>query len=326
MSRYGELSIHRWMLRDQGRNEAYRRALEHVVRPGDVVLDVGAGTGILSIFAASSGARKVYAVERTQVADVARRMVEQNGHAERIDIIQCDIEDLVAPEKVDVIVSEWMGGFGVDENMLAPLVMARDRWLKPGGKIVPGRVTAWLAPASISEFDEEIAYWRSRPHGVDTSVIATMTAYETFHTQTRLTLDELIAAPQVMWSHDPYTCSLEEADRPFTAKLTFEAARAGMISGFIAWFTAEMGDGGTLTNAVGAPDTHWGRTWFPLDRAIGVAAGESFGCELHCDPSSQGSCEFYWSVKMANRPLEEHDTRRARRERAISRSPSDEGR
>jgi predicted RNA methylase len=98
MSRYGELSIHRWMLRDQRRNEAYQRALQHVVRPGDVVLDVGAGTGILSIFAASSGARKVYAVERTEVTDVARRMVEHNGHAERIEIIQCDIEDLAVPD------------------------------------------------------------------------------------------------------------------------------------------------------------------------------------------------------------------------------------
>src|SRR5687767_15956726 len=129
MSRYGELSIHRWMLRDERRNEAYQRALEHVVRPGDVVLDVGAGTGILSIFAAQSGARKVYAVERTQVADVARRMVERNGYTERIDVIQSDLEDVAVPEKVDVIVSEWMGGLGVDENMLAPLVMARDRWL-----------------------------------------------------------------------------------------------------------------------------------------------------------------------------------------------------
>ena len=317
MSRYGELSIHRWMLRDQRRNEAYQRALEHVVRPGDVVLDFGAGTGILSIFAASSGARKVYAVERTEIADLARRMVEHNGHAERIDIIQCDVEDLALPEKVDVIVSEWMGGFGVDENMLAPLVMARDRWLKPGGKIVPGRVSASVAPASIPDFDEAIAYWRSRPHGVDTSVIATMTTHETFHTQTPLTPDALVAAPQVMWSHDPYTCSLEEADRPFTAKLTFEAARAGMISGFVAWFTAEMGDGDTLTNAVGAPGTHWGRTVFPVDRAIEVAAGETFGFELHCDPSSQGSCEFYWSVKTASRPLEEHDTRRARRDRTL---------
>jgi SAM-dependent methyltransferase len=319
MSAYSDLSTHRWMLRDERRNEAYRRALAHVVKPGDVVLDVGAGTGILSIFAASFGARKVYAVERTQVADVARRMSQLNGYADRIDIIQSDLEDLALPEKVDVIVSEWMGGLGVDENMLAPLVMARDRWLKPGGTIVPGRVTAWLAPAWVPEFDEAIAYWRSRPHGVDTSVIATMTAHETFHTQARLTPDALVAAPQALWSHDPYTCSLEEADRPFTAKLTFEAARGGMLSGFAAWFSAEMGDNETLTNAVGAPETHWGRTWFPLDRAVEVAAGEAFDVELHCNPSAPGSCEFYWAVKLANRPLEEHDTRRARRDRAIAR-------
>jgi hypothetical protein len=125
-----------------------------------------------------------------------------------------------------------------------------------------------------------------------------------------LTPDALVAAPQTMWSHDPYTCSLEEADQPFTTQLTFAAARAGTVSGLAAWFTAEMGDGETLTNAVGAPDTHWGRTWFPLDRPIAVTAGEAFAVELHCDPSLPGSCELYWSVKFADRPLEEHDTRR----------------
>ncbi|MBS1124183.1 MAG: prmt6 [Deltaproteobacteria bacterium] len=316
MSIYGELSVHRWMLRDVQRNEAYRRAIAQVVKPGDVVLDLGAGTGILSIFAAAAGARRVYAVERTAIAHVARRMIERNGHASHIEVLESELEDLTLPEQVDVIVSEWMGGFGVDENMLSPLVIARDRWLKPGGRIVPGRVTAILAPASIPEFDEAIAYWRSRPHGVDMNLIATMTTQETFHTQTHLTPEDLVAAPRTMWSHDPYHCSLEQADQPFTAKLTFVATRSGTLSGLVAWFTAEMGDGGVLTNAVGAPDTHWGRTLFPLDRPIDVAAGAAFDVELHCDPSLPGSCEFYWSLKIEGHPLEEHDTRPHRQERA----------
>jgi cyclopropane fatty-acyl-phospholipid synthase-like methyltransferase len=297
------------MLRDVVRNEAYRRAIAHVVKPGNVVLDMGAGTGILSIFAAAAGARKVYAVERTDVATVARRVVERNGHADRILVLQSDLEDVRLPEKVDVIVSEWMGGLGVDENMIAPLVMARDRWLTAGGRIVPGRVTAMLAPASMPDLDESVAYWRSRPHGVDMSVIATMTTHETHHTHADLS-DALLAEPKVMWSHDPYTCSLEEADQPFTTKLAFVAARAGTVSGFATWFTAEMGDGGTLTNAVGAPDTHWGQTVFPLDHAIEVAAGDPIHIELHCDPSVPGTCEFYWSAKVADHPLERHDTRR----------------
>ncbi|MCX5745999.1 MAG: 50S ribosomal protein L11 methyltransferase [Proteobacteria bacterium] len=303
------------MLRDAQRNEAYRRAIAHVVKPGDVVLDMGAGTGILSIFAAASGARRVYAVERTSIAEVARKQIEVNGFGSVIEVKQTDLEDLVLDkgEKVDVLVSEWMGGFGVDENVLAPLLMARDRFLKPGGTIVPGRVTAFLAPAAIPDFDKEITFWRSKPHGVDMSVIASMTTNETFHTQTFLEPAMLLAKPREMWSHDPYTCTLEEADRPFVSKLTFEVTRSGMLTGVVAWFTADMGDGTTLTNEVGAPDTHWGRTLFPLDRPVEVAVGTTFDVELHTDPSAQGNCEFYWSFKIGDRPLEEHDTRNNRR-------------
>lgn len=316
MTTYRDLPVHRWMLRDGVRNEAFRLALAHVVRPGGVVLDMGAGTGILSLFAAAAGARKVYAVERTEVADVARRMVEKNGLTGRIEVIEADLEDVTLPEKVDVLVSEWMGGFGVDENMLPPLLMARDRWLKPGGRIVPGRVTALLAPVSLPEFDDDLAHWRTRPHGVDMSVIAGATTDETFHTQAPFTPASLVAAPQVMWSHDPHTYVLERSNQPFTAQLTFEATRAGSVTGLAAWFTAEMGDGTTLTNAIGAPDTHWGRTLFPLDRPLAIAAGTPLHVELRCDPSTPGNCEFYWSAQVPGGPLEEHDTRRGRRDLA----------
>ena len=309
MSVYGQLSVHRWMLRDGVRNEAFRRALARVVKPGDVVMDLGAGTGILSLFAVAAGARKVYAVERTEIAAVARRVIESNGKSDCIEILQIDAEEVVLPERVDVIVSEWMGGFGVDENILPAVVMCRDRWLKPGGAIVPGRVTALLAPASIAEFDQAIADWRAHPHGVDLSVIATLTTHETMHTQVHLTPDDLLAPAQAMWSQDPLTCTLEEVDQSFTAKLRFEATRAGTVSGAVAWFTAEMGDGTTLTNAVGAPDTHWGRTLFPLERPVEVAAGTPIEIEVHCDPSLPGSCEFYWAARIGDRPVEEHDTR-----------------
>lgn len=315
MGQYSQLSVHRWMLQDQIRNEAYRKALAALVKPGDVVLDLGAGTGILSMFAAAAGAKKVYAVERTETAQLARRIIEANGYADRIEVLQSDVENVTLPEKVDVLVSEWMGGFGVDENILAPLVMTRDRHLKPGGTMIPGRVTAYLAPAEIPAFDESIGMWRSKPHGVDLGIIARLTTQETFHTQQHLEVADLVATPQVMWSHDPYTCSLAEADSSFQTKQTFVATRAGMISGFVSWFTADMGDGNVLTNAVGAPNTHWGRTLFPVDRPIEVAAGMPVHVELHCDPSTAGTCEFYWAVQVANRPLEEHDSRRARHDR-----------
>lgn len=309
---YTRLPLHRWMLRDEGRNEAYRKAIAQVVRPHDVVLDMGAGTGILSLFAAQAGARKVYAVERTAIAAVARRVVESNGFADRITVLEGDVEDADLPEKVDVLVSEWMGGLGVDENMLAPLVIARNRWLKPGGKIVPGRVTAFLAPAWVGELDEDLSHWRARPHGVDLSVVADLTAEEPVMSQAHIGVGDLLAAPRRLWAHDAYTCTLAEADRSFEAELVFTADRGGPLSGLATWFLADLAEGSTLTNAPGAPDTHWGRFVFPLERTVEVARGTPIRVSFRCDPASPGSCEFVWSVQIGDGPVEHHDSRRSR--------------
>ena len=142
---YAEFEVHRTMICDRVRTEAFRRAIDAVVRPGDIVLDVGAGSGILSVFAARAGAARVYAVERTTIAVVAHELAAANGVADTVRVIQGEVEDVELPERVDVIVSEWLGGFGIDEGMLAPVITARDRWLEPGGVMIPRSVTALTA-------------------------------------------------------------------------------------------------------------------------------------------------------------------------------------
>jgi tRNA/tmRNA/rRNA uracil-C5-methylase (TrmA/RlmC/RlmD family) len=79
---YAEFEVHRTIICDHVRTEAFRRAIDSVVRPGDVVLDLGAGSGILSVFAARAGAARVYAVERTSAAVLARELAAANGVAE----------------------------------------------------------------------------------------------------------------------------------------------------------------------------------------------------------------------------------------------------
>ena len=156
------------MIRDRVRTEAFRRAIDSVVRPGDIVLDVGAGSGILSVFAARAGAGSVYAVERTSIAVLAQELAAANGVAE---IVRRDPRrrqrTSSSPERVDVIVSEWLGGFGIDEGMLAPVIAARDRWLKPGGVMIPHSVSAWTALVHDRYLAETVEFLRDNPYGLE---------------------------------------------------------------------------------------------------------------------------------------------------------------
>ena len=141
---YNALPMHAAMLGDAVRHNAFACAIAQSVRPGDVVLDVGAGTGVLAMMAAQAGAARVYAVEASPIAQIAE--ANAKGFGRRITVINERIEDVILPERVDVIVSEWLGAFGIDENLLPMALIARDRWLKPSGKMLPQHVTALAMP------------------------------------------------------------------------------------------------------------------------------------------------------------------------------------
>jgi len=115
-------------------------------------LDIGCGTGILSIFAARSGAKKVYGIDFADIADYASFMVQKNNFGEVITIIKSKVEDANIPEKVDIIISEWMGYFLIYESMLDSVLYARDRWLKDGGIILPDRAILNIAGIEDNNF------------------------------------------------------------------------------------------------------------------------------------------------------------------------------
>ena len=300
--------IHHCMLTDLIRCEAFRRAILAAVRPGDVVLDFGAGTGLLSLFAVQAGARKVYAVERAEIADIAERVIARNGAADRIEVIRGDIAKVEIPEPVDVIVSEWLGGYGVDENMFAPLLAARDRWLKPGGRMVPQTVTAVLSPVYAPELDAAITFLRGRPYDLDLDLVADGNVEEVRYGSHYILPEHLLAPAQRMWTTDSLTCSLERARSPFTASLRFSTARAGGCNALAAWFTSELAPGITLTNAPEAPATHWGRTVFPLSRRIDVAPGTGIAVEFTFVPDHPDERSRYggWSVSVDGGAWEHH--------------------
>ena len=155
-----------------------------MVRPGDIVLDVGAGSGILSVFAARAGAARVYAVERTSAAVLAQELAAANGVAEIVQVIHGDVMDVELPERVDVIVSEWLGGFGIDEGMLVPVIVARDRWLKPGGVMIPRLVMAWAALVHDRYLGEMVEFLRDNPYGLRFDDLVEKTVNEIFYSGT----------------------------------------------------------------------------------------------------------------------------------------------
>jgi len=151
------------MLEDQHRTGTYYSAI--ISNPksfeGKVVLDVGAGSGILSIMAARAGAGHVYAVEATDMAQRARMIVAGNGLSSKITVIQGTVETVKLPCKVDVIISEWMGYFLLRESMLDSVLVARDKFLKPGGALFPSHATLYLAPlGNVKELSDKYTNWQ----------------------------------------------------------------------------------------------------------------------------------------------------------------------
>ncbi|KAK2603930.1 Ribosomal protein arginine N-methyltransferase rmt3 [Conoideocrella luteorostrata] len=161
---YAAQEIHETMLKDSVRTDAYRDFIyenKHIFK-NKVVLDLGCGTGILSMFCAKAGATCVIAVDKSDIIDKARENIFNNDLSEIITCVKGGIEDVALPVKeVDIIVSEWMGYCLLYEAMLPSVLYARDKYLKPDGLLVPSSATLWIAPVKDEAYlSEHISYWR----------------------------------------------------------------------------------------------------------------------------------------------------------------------
>ncbi|CAA3009396.1 probable arginine N-methyltransferase 6 [Olea europaea subsp. europaea] len=155
---YAHLGVHEEMIKDRPRTESYRNAIfQHQDRiAGKVVVDVGCGTGILSIFCAHAGAKRVYAVDASNIAVQANEVVKANNLSDTVIVLHGRVEDVEIDEEVDVIVSEWMGYMLLYESMLGSVITARDRWLKPGGLILPSTATVIIEFYFLKESKREV--------------------------------------------------------------------------------------------------------------------------------------------------------------------------
>jgi histone-arginine methyltransferase CARM1 len=173
------------MLADYVRTGTYQKSMisNSVDFTGKVVLDVGTGSGILAFFAAQAGAIKVYAVDASDSVLVAEKLVNANGLSDKIQLIKGKIEEIELPEKVDIIVSEPIGFLLVHERMLESYVTARDRFLKPGGLMMPTTGSIVLCPFTddviYKEHCARAAFWETNNfYGIDLSAAAGQAYHE----------------------------------------------------------------------------------------------------------------------------------------------------
>ena len=175
--------VHVSMLNDRERTAGFLAAVQEIVRPGDVVVDVGTGTGILAIAAARAGARHVYAIEASSIGQVANLMFEANGLADRITLLEGRSTHVELPEKADVLIGEVIGHAPLREQVLETFLDARTRFLKPGARFVPEMLSIFGIPVEIPADDlgihtftpEAAADWRDW-YGMDFSPLAVVAA------------------------------------------------------------------------------------------------------------------------------------------------------
>ena len=268
------LDYHRELISDPVRTEAYRAAILRVVKPGDVVIDLGSGSGVLAFFAVQAGAARVYAIEKQHVADAALLVAKQNGFADRVRIVHEYSLHAELPEPANVLVTETLGTFGLEEQILGLAIDARARLLVPDARIIPGRIALSVVPVDVpAVYERHIAWWSEPRYELDLSPL------RVFASNTLTTADieasSYLAPPAEVASVD--LAAIETPD--VSASATFTATRDGTLHGFCGWFTATLTEGITLSNA--APGaTVWKQALLPLEQPVPIARNDAIALEL----------------------------------------------
>jgi len=237
---------------------------------GKIVLDIGCGTGILSIFAAKAGAKHVYGIENASIAKHAANIVKENGFADKITIIKGKVEEVELPvDKVDIIISEWMGYFCLYESMLDTVLFARDKWLKEDGVMFPDRAVMWMAAIEDEEYkNDKIGYWDD-VYGVNMSSIKKWAMLEPLVDVCGKNLINTDSCP--ILDINLKTVTVKELD--FASEYTLNVKRNDKVHGYVAWFDVFFSYSNPpikLSTSPYSKETHWKQTVFYLNDVLTV--------------------------------------------------------
>lgn len=307
---YSSFGIHREMISDKVRMDAYSQAIlkNPSLMTGAVVMDVGCGTGILSLFAAKTGASRVIAVEASEkMASVATQIAKENGlwrctegnnqYTGVMEVVQGMVEEIdksiqIKPHSVDVLLSEWMGYCLLYETMLSSVLFARDKWLKPGGAILPD--TASIYAAGFGRGGTSLPFWEE-VYGFNMSCVGKELVQDAAKFPIVDVVDEkdLVTDAVLLQTFDLATMKPDEVD--FTASIELEpksiclannstelTSKTTWCYGVVLWFDTGFTPRfcketpSVLSTSPYTPKTHWSQTIFTFLEPIAMAPGKPY--------------------------------------------------
>ncbi|CAF88386.1 unnamed protein product, partial [Tetraodon nigroviridis] len=286
---YTDVTIHAEMIADRVRTNTYRMAIlknGESIR-GKVVLDVGAGTGVLSVFCVQAGAKKVYAIEACSIAEHAVRVVKQNQMDDKIEVIRGMVESVELPEKVDVL------------SMLNSVLHARDRWLKPGGVLLPSTAELYIAPVSDRVVEDNVRFWLTvkDQYGVDMSCLADVAracVASSELTVDTVAVEDVLSHPARFAELDLYEVTAE-ALREVKGTFRCETFGSAALNAFCVYFTVTFSCPESplvLSTSPFQEETHWKQALLYLDAPVDVVQDTAVTGEVSLRPSAENAREI----------------------------------
>jgi protein arginine N-methyltransferase 1 len=282
------------MIADRGRTAAYAAALNAAVAPESAVLDIGAGPGIFTLLACKAGARKVYAIEPDGSIEVVREAAAANGFEDRVEFIQALSTEITLPEQVDVIVASIQGALPFFGCSVLSILDARDRFLKPGGTIIPLRETLRAAVVSAHEFYRKVVDPWENCFGLDYEA-ARCRAVNTADSF-RLPRESPLVEPRV-WTVLDYSHLNGLSAR---GEVAWTIGKSCVAHGLGVWFDCEAAPGIGFSNAPGVPDSNvFRQTFFPWPEPCRLEPGDNVIVEIRADFVG-GEYIFGWNTDICN--------------------------
>merc|ERR1712061_359993 len=250
------------------------------------------------MFAAKAGATKVIGVDMSSIVEYARKIVEANNLSDKVEIIRGKVEEITLPggiEKVDIIISEWMGYCLFYESMLDTVLFARDKWLKPNGLMFPDRATLYVCGIEDRQYKDDKIHWWDEVYGFDMSCIRKVALTEPL--VDTVDCNQVVTNSCLIKEIDIQTCTKE--DIPFSSPFTVTMKRNDYVQALVTFFNIEFSmchKRVGFSTAPEAPYTHWKQTVFYLEDYVTCKKGEELRGNFRMRPNERNKRDLDFEI------------------------------